>query len=602
MNTHLLFGLARPAKAVLVGGLLAILAACGSGNKDDAANGGSGPGGGSGSGGGIGGIVNDKPATTQEAARFLAQATMGPTEAATAELMDSGYSAWFDAQFAKPQKLHKTYADERLAAVKAADPNANINQNTFFEGWWQQAITGEDQLRQRTAFALSQHFVISFQDAAVGQYPRGVASYYDMLAKNAFGNFRTMLEEVSLHPMMGLYLTSRGNQKEDPTRGRVPDENYAREIMQLFSIGIYQLNNDGTVKMGPNNTPLETYTPDDIAGLAKVFTGFSWYAGTNAADRTDSRFFGGNGNADRDWQPMQSYAKFHSTSEKKFLGSTIAAQGTANPEASLKAALDTIFNHPNVGPFVANSLVKQLVTSNPTPAYIGRVAAAFNNNGAGVRGDMKAVIKAVFMDPEARTLSTAAGAGKLREPVMRLANYMRAMGHTSQTGRFLMGSTDDPGASLSQTPMRSPTVFNFWRPGYVPPSSNLASAGLTAPEMQIVQEVSVRGYFEYMRQAVEQGAGSNAPAPATGRDIRTTHAPEIALADKPDQLVERMNNVLMYGQMPASLKTTITGAVNSVAIPSGNNVTPAQIDAAKLNRVRIAAYLTVASPDFMTLK
>jgi uncharacterized protein (DUF1800 family) len=588
MISHILSGLARPAKMALAGGVLAILAACGNGNKE-------------GGGDSTPLPVGDKPASTTEAARFLAQATMGPTEAGVNSLMDQGYSGWFDAEFAKPQKLHKDYADQRLATLRAADPNANINQNTFFEGWWQQAVTGDDQLRQRVAFALSQHFVISFQDANLGNAPRGVASYYDMLAKNAFGNFRTLMEDVSLHPMMGLYLTSRGNQKEDPARGRVPDENYAREIMQLFTIGIYQLNNDGTVKMN-GTTPLETYTFEDIAGLAKVFTGFSWYAGPAAADRTDSRFFGGNAQADRDWQPMQSYAKFHSTSEKKFLGTTIAAQGTANPEASLKTALDALFNHPNVGPFLATNLVKQLVTSNPSPAYIGRVAAAFNNNGAGVRGDMKAVIKAIFMDPEARSLSTAATAGKLREPVMRLANFMRAMGHTSQTGRFLMGSTDDPGNSLSQTPMRSPSVFNFWRPGYVPPSSALAAANVTAPEMQIVQEISVRGYLEFMRIVVDQGAGSNAPAPATGRDIRTTYAAEMALADKPDQLAERMNSMLMYGQMPAALKSTISGAVNAVTIPSGANVTAAQIDAAKLNRVKIAVYLTMASPDFLTLK
>jgi uncharacterized protein (DUF1800 family) len=590
MNTLTFFGSARPAKAVLISGLIALLAACGKG--DDGKDNPTAP------------PVSDKPATSLEASRFLAQATMGPNEAATAELMNAGYSGWFEAQFTKPQKSHKTYADERIAAVKAADPNANINQNTFIEGWWQQAVQGDDQLRQRVAFALSQHFVISIQDMNVGNFndnPQGVSSYYDMLAKNAFGNFRTLLEEVSLHPMMGLYLTARGNQKEDPTRGRVPDENYAREIMQLFSIGIYQLNNDGTVKMN-GSTPLETYTPDDIAGLAKVFTGWSWYAGPNAADRTDSRFFGGNANADRDWQPMQSYAKFHSTSEKKFLGSTIAAQGTANPEASLKAALDTIFNHPNVGPFVANSLVKQMVTSNPSPAYIGRVASVFNNNGAGVRGDMKAVIKAVLLDSEARTVATGPGAGKLREPVLRLANFKRAMGHTSQTGRFLMGSTDDSGGALSQTPMRSPSVFNFWRPGYVPPSSGLADAGLTSPEMQIVQEVSVRGYYEFMRLAVDQGVGSNAPAPATGRDIRTTYTAEVALADKPDQLVERMNSILMYGQMSATMKAALTGAVNSVTIPSGANVTQAQIDTAKLNRVKIATYLTVASPEFMTLK
>jgi uncharacterized protein (DUF1800 family) len=582
---------AQPLKFVLAGILLAVLAACGNNKELDQIS------------TGIGRTSSDKPATSQEAARFLAQATMGPTEASAAELSAMGYSAWLDAQFAKPQQSHRAYGQERLAAIRQADPDANLNQNTFIEGWWQQAITGDDQLRQRIAFALSQHFVISMQNDAVGFFqgnPRGVSSYYDMLGKHAFGNFRTLLEDVSLHPMMGLYLSSRGNQKEDPTRGRLPDENYAREIMQLFAIGIYQLNNDGSVKMN-SNTPQETYTPEDIAGLAKVFTGYSWYAGSNPSDRTDSRFFGGNAHADRDWQPMQSYAKYHSTSEKKFLGFTIAAQGTANPEASLKAALDTIFNHPNVGPFVANSLIKQLVTSNPSPAYINRVANAFNNNGAGVRGDMKAVIKAILLDTEARTVATGPGAGKLREPVLRLANTMRALDMTSQSGRFLMGSTDDTANSLSQTPMRSPTVFNFWRPGYVPPSTNLASANLTAPEMQAVNEVSVRGYYETMRQVVDAGAGSNAPAPATGRDIRTNYANELALADKPDQLVERMNNLLMYGQMTAALKKTITDSVASVAI-SGNNFTQTQIDTAKLNRVKIATYLTVASPEFMTLK
>ncbi|MBU6436823.1 MAG: DUF1800 family protein [Betaproteobacteria bacterium] len=536
-----------------------------------------------------------------EAARFLTQATFGPTQSSIDVLTQSGYGPWFADQFAKPQQLHRAYLDQ-ITTQLAASMQAP-SQNQFFESFWKQALSGDDALRQRVAFALSEIFVVSFVNGTVAQSPRGVASYYDVLAKNAFGNYRQLLEDVSLHPMMGIYLSSMRNQKENPAAGRVPDQNYAREVMQLFSIGLYELNLDGTPKLGANGKPIETYTQDDIAGLAKVFTGFSWYAGPALADRTDTRFFGGNANLDRDWQPMQGYAKYHSTSEKKFLGTTIPAQATADPEGDLKIALDRLYNHPNVGPFIGKQLIQRLVTSNPSPAYVSRVASVFNNNGSGVRGDLKAVVQAVLLDPEAHTPPPAGDTsfGKLREPVVSLANFLRAFNGKSDSGRYMIGSLDDPSTQLSQTPMRSPTVFNFFRPGYVPPNSPLATAGLVAPEMQLSNEASVAGYTNYMQNAVASGVGNSVN---NLRDVRPDYSAELALADKPDALMDRINLLLTYGAMSTTLKTQIRDAVNSVAIPTptANNANQAQIDAAKRNRVQLAVLLTLASPEYLAQK
>ncbi len=567
------------------GAVAVLLAACGGNSSEEEAN--------------------ATPPTTNEAARFLTQATMGPNEAAIASLTQQGYSAWLTDQYAKPQTLHRSYMDSMAASLAAT--GGTISANNFYESWWKQALTGEDQLRQRVAFALSQIFVISFADGTVGQYPRGVATYYDMLGEKAFGNYRDLIESVTLHPMMGNYLTMLRNQKEDAASGRVPDENYAREIMQLFSIGLYRLNADGTVQRDVAGNALETYTHEDIQGLAKVFTGWSWYAGPNLTDRTRNRFFGSNANLERDFRPMQAYNRhttntdFHSISAKSFLGTTIAAQSTPDPEGDLKTALDTIFNHPNVGPFIGRRLIERMVTSNPSPAYVGRVAAAFNNNGAGVRGDMKAVVNAVLLDPEARTFdANSTSYGKVREPVMRLASYLRAFNATSTSGNFTsLGNTDDPATRLGQTPMRSPTVFNFFRPGYTPPNSSIAAADLVAPELQLAHEVSVAGYLNYMR-------GSWIPA-STGRDVQQNHAPELAVADNAEALVDRMSLLLTSGQMSSTLRGQIIAGINGRTIPApvtsnGTVTNQAAIDTAKRDRVSIAAFLTIASPDFLVQK
>ncbi|NOU00304.1 MAG: DUF1800 domain-containing protein [Gallionella sp.] len=512
--------------------------------------------------------TNVVPPTPTEASCILAQGTFGPTLTEVGRLTTMGASAWFNDQFSKPQRLHFTYMNAAQAALPAGQ---TISEDQFFESFWQQAVNGDDQLRQRVAFALSEIFVVSFQNGTLANNPRGVAHYYDMLGAYAFGNFRVLLEQVTLHPMMGNYLSSLRNQKT--IGARLPDENYAREVMQLFTIGLKELNQDGTEA----SPPKATYTSDDIKGLAKVFTGWSWYG----TDKTDTRFFGGTPDPNRDWLPMQNYPKFHETLPKAFLGVTIPANTSG--EESLKFALDTLFNHPNVGPFIGRKLIQRLVTSNPSHAYIGRVAKVFADNGQGVRGDMKAVIKAVLLDPEAMTFSSADSAGKLREPVIRLANWMRAFNATSSSGHFLVGNIDDPLHQLGQTPMRSPTVFNFFKPEYIPPNSAIAAANLVAPEMQITEETSVVGYLNYMRNAIPNGTGSS-------NDIKANYTAELALAATPELLVDRINLLLLQNNMSAGLRSQILAAINSTP---GNTAQ---------NKVYLAIFLTMASPEYLVQK
>ena len=574
-------------------GAALLLAACGSGGTGDAST----------------EVAAEQP-TQDAAARFLTQATYGPTSESITQLAASNYGAWLDAQFAKPQTLHRTKLDQVAADLTAA--GGTISPTHFYDSYWQQAITGDDQLRQRAAFALSQIFVISFADATLRNQPRGVASYYDMLGANAFGNFRDLLEGVALHPMMGIYLSHLKNQKEDPTTGRVPDLNFAREITQLFTIGQYQLNDDGSSVPGSNGSAAAAYTSNDLSGLSQVFTGWSWYAGTTTALRTNRRFFGNDANPSRDWQPMQAYneyaanTSFHSVSAKAFLGVTIPAQTTPNTEGDLKIALDTLFNHPNVGPFIGKQLIQRLVSSNPSPAYVARVAAAFNNNGAGVRGDMKAVWRAILLDPEARTASSSPTACKVREPVVRLANFLRAFKASSVSGDFSgIGNTDDPATRLNQTPMTAPSVFNFYRPGYVPTSQAISAAGVVVPELQITHDVSVAGYMNYLRSWVTMN---------TGRDIQQDYSAELALADTPAALLDRLNLLLFAGTLPDTLRAQLLAAITSRTIPvavypvggaSAPGATPtnlAAINSAKLDRVYLAVYMAMSSPDYLVQK
>jgi len=542
--------------------------------------------------------VIERPADRAQALRFLTQATFGPTEADIDRLMTVGYAAWIDEQLALPQATpsHRGHWEVRDAEIRAANASQSAGQDQVYETFWKQALGGQDQLRQRWTYALSQVFVISMADDAMGNNPRAVAAWLDMLGARGFGSYRALLESVSRHPMMGTYLSHLRNQKANAATGRVPDENYAREVMQLFSIGLVNLNEDGSAQSG------DTYTPADITGMAKVFTGWSW----SCPEWPDnSCFFNGsaNGNADpeRSFNPMLGYPQYHSTEEKRFLGVTVAAQTTSNPQASLDVALDTLANHGNVGPFLGKQLIQRLVTSNPSPTYVRDVARVWANNGAGVRGDLKAVLKAILMHPEARIVSDTSG--KVREPVLRLSAYLRAWGHTSDTGWYRVGNTDNPGTALGQTPMRSPSVFNFYRPGYVAPGTAGAGRGLVAPELQIAHETTAAGYVNYMRDNVASGVGASNSMTINGvvrnrRDLQADHTADIALADNVPALTDRVLGKLTWGDT-TELRTAIVNAVSQMPIPTPTANNQTAVDNAKRARVNAAILLVVASPEFI---
>ncbi|MBS1822569.1 MAG: DUF1800 domain-containing protein [Acidobacteria bacterium] len=540
--------------------------------------------------------------TPEDASRFLAQSTFGATDGDIRHLSKIGYADWFTEQFNQPPVPHKPYVEQQLIINNPPCASGDLKcnaalfvQNDTNEGFvqqsfWQQAIAGNDQLRQRVVYALTQIMVISSTNPDVENMPRGMANYYDVLGADAFGNFRQLIEDVTLSPMMGKFLSHLGNDKGDANRD--PDENYAREVMQLFTIGLYQLNADGTRKLDTTGQPIPTYNNNDVMGLAKVLTGFSWNIPGNKSEDawSDCCAYVGPGFGE-DILPMQSFPNHHSIAEKRFLGVTIPASANPDPEGDLKIALDTIFNHPNLPPFFAKQMIQHMVTSNPSPAYVGRVAAVFQNNGFGVRGDMKAVITAILMDPEARDSATAATDvqyGKIREALIRYTEWARAFTAQSRNGSYNLGSTENPIYGLGEMSLRSPSVFNWFAPGYTPPGTSIEKAGLLAPEMQMTDVSTVVGYLNYMQNAIDGGA-------VYGPDVFSSYSTEKGLAATPDQLVDRINLLLMAGRMDNTLRSQIVSAVNAIAIPATG---PDAIDTALSNRVKTAIYLTMAAPSY----
>ena len=538
----------------------------------------------------------------EDASRFLMQATFGGSQADINHLSTIGYSAWFAEQFAIPNTLHEPYAEHQIilnTQPACAPGDATCNQMLFLQTggdqyfeqpWWNSALTGKDELRKRVQFALSELFVISSQDAVVGQMPRGVANYYDMLGNDAFGNYRQLLQDVTLSPMMGIYLSILANDKGDANRD--PDENYAREVMQLLTIGLNQLNPDGTTQLDGTGNPIPTYGLNDVVGMAKIFTGFSWNIPGNTSDQAWSGYgasYAGPGFG-QDLLPLAAYPNHHSTDEKDFLGVTVPASGAPDPAGDLKLALDTLFNHPNTPSFVSKQLIQHLVTSNPSPAYVQRVAAVFMDDGQGVRGDMQAVITAILMDDEARnttsTTFTSPNYGKVQEPLLRFTHMARAFTAESRSGAFDLGSAEDPAYGFAEMASRAPSIFNWFAPGYIPAGTTIEAAGLTAPEMEITDVTTVIGYMNSMQAALSGGYGNN-------NDMYMTLATETALANNPDQLIARVNLLLLAGQMSSSLQSQISGAVNAIAIPATGDPT-----AALLARAQTAIFLTVASPEY----
>ena len=510
------------------------------------------------------------PTTNVQAARFLAQASMGVTDTDLAAVQSSGYEAWLEAQFAAA--LSQSHWDW-LVAKGYTDATLYRNSQAGLDNTiWRKLISSPDGLRQRVVLALTEIFVVSVTGLNISWRQFTCAAYLDLLEANCFGTFRTLLERITLSIAMGSYLNMRGSQREDAATGRQPDENYAREVLQLFSLGLIELNNDGSPKLAANGLPKDTYDQATIAGLAKVFTG--WDYTTVGATLTTA--------PDRARAPMTFTASRFSPSDKSFLGATIP--GATDGVSALGIALDTISNHPNVGPFIGRQLIQRLVTSNPSPAYIGRVAAAFNNAN-GVRGDMKAVIKAVLLDPEARTadVNPSPTWGKVREPIVRFAQWARTFGATSPTDIWNVGDLSDGSRRLGQSPLRSGSVFNFFRPGYVPPNSSLGTLGLVAPELQITNETSVVGYSNFMQTTIVSGIG----------EVRASYTAELPRATDSTALVDRYALLLAADQLSADTKTRIRTAIETIN-PS--------TDAGKLNRIYAAILLILVAPEYLVQK
>ncbi|MFM2289288.1 MAG: hypothetical protein RL684_2431 [Pseudomonadota bacterium] len=488
-------------------------------------------GGGAGGGGSTGGPPPPPPVSSAEAQRFLWQTSFGPTDADVQRVVQQGYAGWIDAQMAQP-------ATHELAYMNTL-PQPNTTDDRV-DAWFQAALKGNDQLRQRVAFALSELFVVS-EVSGLNRYPQALAWYYDLLADDAFVNFRTLMEDVTLSPEMGLYLNMLGNRRADPAHNIRPDENYARELMQLFTIGLVQLAPDGTVMRDPGGVPLPSYNQAVVEGFSRAYTGWT-FAGT--PDFTTLTF---------DWfHPMVAVEALHEPGTKQLLrGSVLAAGGTARSD--LTAALDNIFQHSNVGPFVARSLIQRLVASNPSPAYVGRIAAVFNDNGHGTRGDLAAVVRALLLDPEARDAPASSTSGKLKEPLVRVTGLWRLYGSHAANGRYAL-----PGVEflLGQAPLRSPSVFNFFRPDYAP-AGELASAGLVAPELQINTELTESLTADVFSTAVYQNNTFNG-TPAPG-DVMTDFSAELPYAGDPSQLVTRMATRLLGGTISPALRTAAEG-------------------------------------------
>ncbi len=516
----------------------------------------------------------------KSAVRFLAQASFGATDEEVKSVQSLWRRGWLQRQFDMP--AGQSHWD-RVKAAQAAwvdevpgrDPD-KAPTALADAAFWQAYVTAPDQLRKRVGYSLSQIMVTSMEGFSSGQAGNALlaAGYLDTLERNAFGNFRGLLKEVTLNPAMGYYLSMKGSQKADAGTGRVPDENYAREVMQLFTIGLVELDSGGRPKQGaePGST-IPTYTQETVTQLARVFTGWNWDTAAAGDDRLRN--------------PMVLNAKRSSPEDVTLFGQTYSLkEGGHTPATRLDWALDLLFNHPNIGPFIGKQLIQRMVTSNPSPEYVARVAAKFADNGEGVRGDMKAVIDQVLRDPEALMAEAAPpspGWGKLREPVLRFTQMARHLRMQATTPYWPINNLSDPAAALGQSPMRSPSVFNFYRPGYVPPKTRFALSGAAAPEFQITTDVSVPGYVDFVHGFLAK------PPAGTVLD----YSRDTALAGDAAQLVRRLNLMLAHGAMTAATADRIAAAVG--ALPLG--------DAKALQtRAQTALLLTLAAPETLTLK
>ncbi len=524
-----------------------------------------------------------RPSSARDAARFFSQASFGPRSSAEIEaLRSSGFEAWLQQQFSHSADSHIAYVEQQRARID----NGHASEELSYEAIWQQWLFAEGGLRSRVSWALLQIFVIS--NIAPDIRTHAMSSYMDMLNRNAFGNYRQLLEEVTLHPAMGYYLNMLESEKENTDKGTHPNENFPREVLQLFSIGLIKLKPDGSPELDAQGKTQPSFDETVVKGFAKAFSGWSYGTLDN---RNVNAFHDHDDNVEALWQtPMQPWAAYHDGGVKTLLNGRVLPAGQT-AQQDMKDALDNIFNHPNVAPFIGRLLIQRLVTSNPSAAYVQRVAAAFSDNGAGVRGDLRAVLRAVLLDLEVRgdDFTMRSSFGKQREPVLRFALLLRALNAKSETGRNSIHYLDGADEALGQSPLLAPSVFNFYAPSFRP-AGPLAAAGLVAPEFQITSETTVVGSLNFFASVIFSGG--------YGWDeskLRLDFAPLLTLAATGDGsgLIDRLDLLFCDLQMGAATRARLRTLLAAM---------PATDVWQREQRVKSALMLTVMSPDHVIQK
>jgi uncharacterized protein (DUF1800 family) len=538
---------------------------------------------GSSSAGGTPGSSSPGTPSPVNASRFLMQSTFGPIPEDIAKVRQLGYAGWIEEQLALPPSFHTPYIQQAKAdaAGNHIDPTYNYSaQDNFLFGnnattpFARNAIGAPDQLRQRVAFALSQILVVSRRDANLEEKPEAITNYYDMLVRHSFGNYGDLLLDTALHPAMGIYLSHAGNQKADPTIPRYPDENFAREIMQLFSIGLWELNPDGSRKLDTHGEPIPTYDNGDITELARVFTGL-YFASPYG--------WGGGGWADDHYtRPMVMYPDRHDFESKKLPNGFVVPPRDAtegNGMQDVRDAVDALFRHPNTPPFVCRQLIQFLVTDNPTPGYIQRVQDVFVNDGSGTRGNLGAVVKAILLDPEARQQPLSDSFGKAREPVIRTMHLGRLFKLAETHPDFVWWNwTETYYGSSKQEPMNSPSVFNFYTPVYQAPGE-IRTGGHVSPGFQIIDTFSSISFpnliWEYLHYGFRSSYDWNYPL-----DFSST----LLLAENPAALVDHVNLLVCSGNMTTRTRGILLNAISNSAL-------------SQKERVALAVWTAMTSPE-----
>lgn len=521
-------------------------------------------------------VMDQEPLSDINAARFLQQAQFSSTKKEIEHLKRIGINQWLTNQFSMPIGI--TGYDWLLQQGHNTKEHRYSNRPVDWMSW-QQLLSSKDTLRKRTSLALSEIMVLSCMGLSLPHRAFAVAAYWDLINKHAFGNFRDLLKAITTNLGMGAYLDLRYSRKAND-QGRRPDENYAREVMQLFTIGMVELNLDGTPKLS-GGRPIETYNQATVSNIAQALTGWT----------VDSKSYVIGSDTDTEFAraPMINIPSRHDTRSATFFGVTVPAG--ANGEQALDIVVDTLFNHANVAPFICKQLIQRLVSSNPSPEYVKRVATIFNSDNNGTRGNLKAVFEAILTDKDARNLPKRhpATIGKVREPMIRLIQWVHTFtNRESVSGKWMISETSGRKSFLNQSPSRSSSVFNFFDADYAPSTDAFTKNKIVAPELQLHNVTSTVGYINHIKRVIEKGVFYGFIETIT--EVMPDYSEEMKLYQQPEKLVAHLNLILCAGQMSPKTKGLITSALKSLTEDYPDW---------KKNRIHLAIFMTMVSPDYL---